>query len=161
MVREGVVLFGIEHLQQRRAGIAAEVVANLVHLVHHEHGVDGAGFLHALNNLTRQRASIRTPMTANRRFIVHTAQRHAHELTPQRSRNALAERSFAHTWWPKQTQDGTPLVFLKLTDGEIFDDALLDLLETVVILVEYLTHLGDVHVVFGRFVPRQIENQSK
>ena len=40
VVGERVVLLGIEHLEQRRRGVAAEVVTDLVHLVHHEDGVD-------------------------------------------------------------------------------------------------------------------------
>ena len=41
VIRERVVLLGVEHLEQRRARVTAEVVADLVHLVHHEDGVDG------------------------------------------------------------------------------------------------------------------------
>ena len=39
VVGERVVLLGVEHLEQRRRGIAAEVVPELVDLVEHEHRV--------------------------------------------------------------------------------------------------------------------------
>ena len=42
VIGERVVLLGVEHLEQRRRGIAAEVVADLVDLVEHEDRVDRA-----------------------------------------------------------------------------------------------------------------------
>ena len=39
VVAEGVVLLRVEHLEQRRGRIAAEVGAHLVDLVEHEHRV--------------------------------------------------------------------------------------------------------------------------
>ena len=42
VILERAVLLGIEHLEQRRRGIAAHVDAHLVDLVEHEHRVLGA-----------------------------------------------------------------------------------------------------------------------
>ena len=47
VILEGVVLLGIEHLEERRRGIAAHVDADLVDLVEHEHGVLRADLLQA------------------------------------------------------------------------------------------------------------------
>ncbi len=44
VIGEGVVLLGVEHLEQRRARVAAEVVPDLVDLIHHEDRVDGPDF---------------------------------------------------------------------------------------------------------------------
>jgi hypothetical protein len=74
MVRERVVLLRIEHFEQGGARIAAEVVTDLVDLVHHEDGVDGAGLFHALDDLTGERADVRAPVPANGGFIVHAAE---------------------------------------------------------------------------------------
>jgi hypothetical protein len=51
VIGERVVLLGIEHLEQRRRGIPAEVVADLVDLVEHEHRIHGGSLLHALDHL--------------------------------------------------------------------------------------------------------------
>ncbi len=51
VVAESVVLLGVEHLEQRCRRVATEVVPNLVDLVEHEDRVDGAGLLHALDDL--------------------------------------------------------------------------------------------------------------
>ena len=158
VVGEGVVLLRIEHLEQRRAGIAAEVVTDLVHLIHHEDGVDRARLLHALNDLPGQGAHVGAAMTADRGLVVHTTERHAHELAPERAGDALAERRLADAGRPEQAQDRTFLVLLQLAHGQILDDALLDLLEPVMVLIEDLTNLADFHVVVGRLVPRQIQD---
>src|SRR5690606_10105960 len=86
------------------------------------------------------------------------AQRDANELTPERPRDALAERRLTDAGWAEQTQDGTTFVLFQLTNGQVLDDALLDLLEAVVILVEHAPYGRDVHVVFRRLVPRKIED---
>ena len=48
MIAEAHVLLGIEHLEQRRSGVAAEVRAELVDLIEHDHRVARA---HALERL--------------------------------------------------------------------------------------------------------------
>jgi len=51
VIHEGVVLLGIEHLEERARGVAAVVGAELVDLVQHEDGVVGARLLDALITL--------------------------------------------------------------------------------------------------------------
>jgi hypothetical protein len=74
MIREGVVLFGIENFEQRGRWIASEVVTDLVDLIHHEDGVDHAGLLHALDDLSWQCTDVGSSMSTNGRFVMHTAQ---------------------------------------------------------------------------------------
>jgi len=155
---EGVILLGIEHLEKGRSGIAAEVVADLVDLVHHEDGVDRPGLFHPLNDLARQRADVRAPVTADRGLVVHAAERDAHELAAERAGDAAPKRRFSHAGRPDETQNRTLLVLLELADGEVLQDALFDLFEAIMILVEDLSHRADVHVVRRLGVPRQIQN---
>ena len=75
MIHEHEVLFRIQHFEQRRRRVAAEIGGHLVDLVQHEHRVAHAGFLHHLDNLARQRADVGAPMAANFGFIPHAAQR--------------------------------------------------------------------------------------
>ena len=147
MIGERVVLLGVEHLEQRRRRVAAEVVTDLVDLVHHEDGVDGRRLLHALDDLPGERADVRAPVTADRRLVVHAAERDAVELAPERPRDAAAERRLADAGRPDEAEDRPLLVLLQLADGEVLEDALLHLLEAVVVLVEDLADRRDVHVV--------------
>src|SRR5690606_16516365 len=140
---EGVVLLGIEHLEQGRGGVAAEVVAELVDLVEHEDGADGPRLLHPLDDLARKRADTGAPVATDRRLVVHAAEADAVKLPPQRVGDAAPERRLADARRPEKTEDGPFLVLLELADREVLQDALFDLLETVVVGVEHLPDLGD------------------
>ncbi len=54
VVVERAVLLGIEHLEQRRRRIAAEVGRHLVDLVEQEDRIAGSGLLHRLDDLARE-----------------------------------------------------------------------------------------------------------
>ena len=136
VVLEGVVLLRIEHLEQGRAGIATEVHADLVDLVEHEHGVVGAGGLDVLDDPAGQRADVGAPVAADLRLVVDAAQAHAHELAAHGPRDALAERRLAHAWRSDEGQDGAADLVRQGAHREVLEDALLDLLEAVVVLVE-------------------------
>ena len=77
VVGERVVLLGVEHLEQRRRGVAAEVGADLVDLVEHEDRVDRARLLHALDDPAGERADVRAAVTADLRLVAHAAERDA------------------------------------------------------------------------------------
>ena len=158
VVGEGVVLLGVEHLEQRRARVAAEVVPDLVDLIHHEDGVDRVRLLHALDDLAGQGADVRAAVTADGGLVVHAAERHAHELAAERAGDAAPERRLADAGGAEQAEDGALLVLLELAHREKLEDALLDLLEAVVVLVEDLAHGRDVHVVGRGRRPRQVED---
>ena len=83
VVREGVVLLRVEHLEQRRGGVAAEVGAELVHLVEHEDRVLALGAAQALDDLARQRADVGAAVAADLGLVAHAAQADAVELAAQ------------------------------------------------------------------------------
>ena len=74
VILEGVVLFRIEHFEQRGTRIAAEVSPELVYLVEQDHRIHGAGLLHHLNDLPRQRADIGAAMSADLSFVANAAE---------------------------------------------------------------------------------------
>jgi hypothetical protein len=58
--------------------------------------------------------------------------------------DALAKGGLPHPRWPDGTEDGALPAGVELEDRQVFEDALLDFLEPVVILVEDPARLGDV-----------------
>ncbi len=169
VVDEGVVLGGIEHLEQRRGGVAPPVGADLVDLVEHEDGIARLGPPQPLDDAAGQRADVRPPMAADLRLVPHAAQRHAHEPPAQRPGDALAEAGLAHAGRPHEAEDrlarrtcrpsraaarrarwlcrrrlpGPACALLpELLDGQVLEDAVLDLLEVVVVLVQDLRGPG-------------------
>src|SRR5207344_3607121 len=103
-----------------------------------EQRVRSFGLAHRLDDLARHGADIGAPVTADLRLIVHAAEREAHEGAAGRPRDRLAERGLADAGRADQTQDWPGQLVGALLDGEIFDDALLDFLEPVTVVVENL-----------------------
>ena len=145
VVAEGRVLLRIEHFEQRRGRVAVKAAgAELVDLVEHHHAVARARLAQALDDVARQRADVGAPVAADLRLVVHAAQAHAHELAPGRLGDALAERGLAHAGRADEAQDRALARRIQLAHREVLEDALLDLLEAVVVLVEDAPRLGDV-----------------
>ncbi len=146
VVAEGVVLRRVQRLQQRRCRIAAKIAPQLVHLVQHDDRVVRLRAPDALNNLPRQRADVRAPVAANLGFVVHAAQRHALELAPERPCNGLAETGLAHTRRSDKAQNRPLHVRLQLQNAEVVENALLHLLQAVVVLVQNFAGLDGIHL---------------
>ena len=154
MVVEGRVLLGVEHLEQRRRRVAAEVRAELVDLVEQEERVRRLRLLHALDDLARQRADIGPAMAADLGLVTHAAQRHAHEVAAGRLGDRLAERGLADARRADQAQDRALHLVDALLDREVLEDALLDLLEAVMVGVENVLGVLQVLDDLGRLAPR-------
>ena len=94
-------------------------------------------------------------MAANFGFVVHAAEREPHELAAQSARDGFAERSLAHAGRSDKAQDRAFHVRLQAADGEIVEDAILDLLEVVVIGIQNFFGLDDFDFLAGSLVPGQ------
>src|SRR6516164_3768164 len=96
-------------------------------------------------------------MAANFGLVAHAAERNADEFASGRSSDRLAERGLADAGWTDQTKDRASQLVGALLHGEIFDDALLDLLETIVIGIEYLLGERQVFLDLRLLIPRNRE----
>ena len=144
VVAERVVLLGVEHFEQRRRRIAAEIGAHLVDLVDHDQRVAGAGVADRADERARHRADVRAPVTANLGLVADAADRQADELAVHRARDRFAQRGLADAGRPDEAQDRPDSVFLQLAHREVLEDAVLDFLEVVVVLVQNGAGLVDV-----------------
>ena len=149
VVLEGVVLLGVEHLEQRRRRVAAEVGPDLVDLVEDEHRVLALGAAQALDDLARQRADVGAPVAADLGLVAHAAEAQAVELAAERRGDGLAEAGLADARRADEAQDRALDVGLHLAHRQVLEDAVLDLLEVVVVVVEDLLGLDR-----GRSRPR-------
>src|SRR5438876_2914177 len=155
VVAERVVLLGVEDLEERRARVTAEVRADLVDLVEHEHGVDLSRGLHVLQDAAGERAHVGAPVAADLGLVADAAERHADELAAHRASDGLAEARLADAGRADEAEDGRAQVVAELAHGHVLDDPVLHLRQAVVVLVEDLRGLGDVPVVARRLVPGQ------
>ena len=136
VVQKRVVLLRIEHLEQRRRRVAAEVHRHLVDFVEQEDRVDRAGLLHHLDDLPREGADVGPPVTADLRLVAHAAERQPHELAARGARDRLGERGLADAGRAGQGQDRPPRLAHEGAHGQELEDAVLDLVQPVVVFVE-------------------------
>ena len=92
VVLEGVVLLRVQHLEQGRRRVAAEVRAQLVHLVEHEHRVLALRAAQALDDLAGQGADVGAAVAADLRLVAHAAQADAVELAAHGGGDRPAQR---------------------------------------------------------------------
>ncbi len=97
-------------------------------------------------------------MAADLGLVAHAAERDADELAPHGARDRAAERGLAGARRADEAQDRALRVVLQLAHREELEDAVLDLLEVVVVLVEHLAGVRDVEVVLGADRPRQVDD---
>ena len=138
VIHEHEVLFRIEHFQQRRGRVAAEVHRHLVDFVQHEDRILGAGLLHHLDDLARQCADVGAAMAANFSFIAHAAQRHANKLAAGGLGDRHSQRRLADSRRSNEAEDRALGILHQLAHREILEDALLDLFQPEVIFVQDL-----------------------
>ncbi len=133
VIVEIVVLLGIKYLEQCRRRIATHVAAHLVDFVKQEQRVANTHLCHLLYQSSWHRTDISPAMTTNFSLVTHATQCHTHEFAIGRVGYGLGQGSFTHTRWTHQTQHRTTNFLHALLHGEVFEDAFLDLVQTVVV----------------------------
>ena len=73
IVMERIILFRVEHLQQSRLGVSAEIIAHLVYFVQDEHRIRGSCFFDVLQYPSRHGADIRLAVSADFRLIMQSS----------------------------------------------------------------------------------------
>ena len=156
MIAEREILLGVEHLEQRRRRIAAIVSTNLVDFVEHKDRIRRRRLIDALDDAARQRADIRAAMTPDLGLVAHATKRDADELAIESARDRSAERRLADAGRSDEAEDRSlHLLSAQLANGQIFEDALLDLFEIVVVLVENRTGPFQIVIVGRHHAPRK------
>src|SRR6266496_2326668 len=153
-----VVLPRIEHFEQRAGRVAAKVRADLVDLIKHKNRVPRTCAPQFLNDSARHRPDVRAAVTADLRFIAHTAETDPHKFAAQRIGNRLAKAGFAHTRRPEKTEDRAVPLWIKFAHSQIFDQPLFYFFQIVMVAIEDLLGLIEIEVVFAQLIPRKIGN---
>src|ERR1039458_7465105 len=92
-------------------------------------------------------------MAANFGFVADAAEREAHEFAAGGLGDGHAERSFTDARRADETEYGALGILDQLTDGEEFEDAILDLFESVVVGVENFFGVVDGAGFLGALLP--------
>ena len=83
-------------------------------------------------------------MASDLGLVMHAAERQPHEFAAHGAGDRLAERGLADAGRADEAQDRALAFGLQLAHREIFEDALLDLGQAVMVLVEDAARFGDV-----------------
>ena len=110
-----------------------------------------------LDDVARQRADIGAPVAADLGLVMDAAEADADELPAHGAGDRLAERGLADAGRADEAEDRRLAFGRELAHGEIFDDAALDLVEAVVVLVEDAARLLEVDRLLRRQRPRQLD----
>src|SRR5690606_16538916 len=147
----------VEHLEERGGRVATEILADLVDLVKHEDRVAHAGLTDPPHDAPRQRADVGAPVAADLRLVADPAERDADELASQRLGDAAPQRRLPDPRRPDEAEDRPLLLRVQLADGQEFDEALLDLVQVVVVAVEDLTRVLEVDRPAALARPRHLD----
>ena len=88
-------------------------------------------------------------------FVVHAAQGNANELAAQARAMDLPKEVLPTPGGPTKQRMGPLRSRFKLKDGQIFEHALLDFFQVVVVFIQDLLGALDVHLLRARLRPRQ------
>ena len=162
MIAELVVLFGIQHLQKSGGRISLIVAAHLVNLVQKHQRVLHPGLLHTCwrygpaSRLHRFFCGRGSPPHPGRR-----PDRSGHISCPGLWRSSWAIEVLPVPGGPTRQIMGLSPFFVSGADSQKFQHPLLDLLKAVMILVQDLPGIGEIHVVNGFFIPGQVLEASR
>ena len=155
VIREGVILLRIEDLEECAGRIAVVALGELVDLVEHHDRIGDAALLDAVHDAAGHRADVGSAVAADIRLIPHAAEAHTDIFAPECPGDRLTDTGFAGAGRADEQQDGACLLLLEIHDRNLLDDALLDLLQTVMILVQHLLRLIEIHEFWRLRLPGQ------
>ena len=158
VVDKSVVLLTVEHLEQCRGGIALVIGAELIDLVEDQQRIAGAAFTDCVDDTAGHRGNIGAAVTADLSLVTHAAQGDAVALSADRLTDGGRDGGFADAGRADQTDDLPLRLIAQLADSELFDDALLDLIQTVVVAVKLFAHSLQIDILLCRRIPRKLQN---
>ena len=92
-------------------------------------------------------------------LVTHAAQTHAHELAVGRASDRLSERGLAYAGRTNEAQNRCLQTIDSLLHGQILDDALLDLLQPIVVRVQHFDRVGEILVDLALLLPWKSEQR--
>ena len=97
-------------------------------------------------------------MAPDVRFVVDTTQRNTNHFAVQAPGNGIGNRGLAHTRRAHQAKNLGRRLRGQLADGNGLQDALFHLLQPEVVMLQDFGGCLDIHPLFGRFAPGQVQD---
>ncbi len=158
IVREGLILLRIQRLQESRRGVAPVVGAHLVDFVEKDHRIHGLGMGHRFDEAPRHGADVGAPMPPDFRLIVNASESDACEIAPHRSGDGLGQAGLAHAGRTGEAENGPLRIGGENTHRQVFENAVLHLLQAVVVFIEHALRLLQIQIVLRLHAPGHVED---
>src|ERR1700737_1845117 len=98
-------------------------------------------------------------MTAQFGFIANATETQALKVATHSAGNRTAQGSLAHARWSDETKNRALGVGTQFDDRQEFQNPLFNVLNVVVILVQDFLGFVQIKSIFGRFLPRQFQDE--
>ena len=158
MIPIGMVLLGIQDLQQCGAGVTPIVGSHFVNFVQQQHRVRGTCLGYGRHNSSGHGAHIGFAVTPDIRLIMDTTQRNPNHFPIQAPGDGIGDGSFAHTGRTHQAENLGRHMRSQLPDGNGFQDPLLYLFQAEVVMLQNFGGRLDIDPLLGGFIPGQIQH---
>ena len=126
MIRKGVILLRIEHFEQSRGGIPAEIGPDFVDLVEENDRITAFDASETLNDASGKRADISAAMAANFGFVMHATKGDAGEFPAQGVGDAFAQGGFSHTGRAYEAKNRSFQAVVQLDNGNKLQKTIFD-----------------------------------
>ena len=113
----------------------------------------------SVGNTPRHCPYVSLPVSPYLGFIAHSAQRNTHVGLLHGSRQRFCYRSHSSSRRSDKTEDRTVAILCQGAYRKEFQNTFFHLLQSVMILIQYLFRILNIIVVFRRFIPRHFEKR--
>lgn len=127
--------------------------ADFVDLVDQDQRIIHLRRLQAMNQLSGHRAQVRATVALNLAHVVRSANRKLVVLASQRTRDALRDARLSRARRSHEAQHLSRNVALQLPHGDELQDAVLHVLQPVVVFVQHVLRLREIHLIGTQHVP--------
>ena len=155
MVAEGLVLYGIQHLQHGAGRVTPKIAGHLIDLIQQEDGVLRTRLLDMVQNRARDGADIGAAVSADLRLIPSPAQAPPAEFTAHGMCNGARNAGFSRTRRADKAEDRPFDVLFLLANGQVLHDALFHLIQAEMLIIQRALGIVQIKIILGTNAPRQ------
>ena len=154
-----LVLFRVQHFQKRRRSIPFIITAHLIDLVQQHQWIFYPGPFEAVNDPSRQSTDIGPAVSPDLRLVPDTSQTNSHVFLLQGAGHGSGDGSLSCPRRTYQTYDGCFAFGVQLSDCKEFKNPLLDLFQSIMVLIQNLLGPQKILAGFIHLIPGQIQQR--
>ena len=159
VVTIGMILLGIQNLQQRSTGVTPVVGTHLVDFVQKQHGIAAACLSHGGHNPAGHGTHIGLPVATDIRLVMDAAQRDPCHFPVQALGNGIGNRGFTHAGRADQTENLGRHGRCHLANRDGLQNPLLHLFKTEMVLLQNFPGCSHIHPFLGSDIPGKFQNR--